>query len=67
VAAVEVELDEAYPGVATVRLNQPERRNALSAEVVADLVAAFDRIESDSALGAVVVTGAPPHSGAGDP
>jgi len=65
VAAVEVELDEAYPGVATVRLNQPERRNALSAEVVADLVAAFDRIESDSALGAVVVTGAPPAFCAG--
>ncbi len=44
--------------VATVTLNDPERRNALDLDFVDDIVAAFDEIEADAGVGAVVVTGA---------
>jgi enoyl-CoA hydratase len=46
--------------VAVVTLDDPGRRNALSAGLVAEIAAAFDRLEADDAVGAVVVTGAPP-------
>ena len=54
-------------GVATLTLNDPDRRNALSAEIVQSIVDAFDRFESDDAaeVRAVVVTGAPPAFCAG--
>jgi enoyl-CoA hydratase len=52
-------------GVALVTLDDPGRRNALSLEMVGEIVAAFDAIESDGAVGAVVVTGAPPAFCAG--
>ena len=52
-------------GVAVVTLNDPGRRNALSGPMVAGMVEAFDSFESDSAVGAVVVTGAPPAFCAG--
>jgi enoyl-CoA hydratase len=48
---------EIADGVATVSLDDPDRRNALNAEMVTEIVATFDAIESDSAVGAVVVTG----------
>lgn len=51
--------------VATVTLNQPERRNAISLDVVAGVNDAFDRLEADDGVGAVVVTGAPPAFCAG--
>ena len=51
--------------VAVVTLDDPKRRNALSGELVAELGAAFDELEADDEVGAVVVTGAPPAFCAG--
>jgi enoyl-CoA hydratase len=60
-----VEVDVA-DGVATITLNEPERRNALSASMVQEVIDAFDRFEApDSEVHAVVVTGAPPAFCAG--
>ena len=52
-------------GVAVVTLDDPDRRNALSGPMVDEIVAAFDRLEADDSVGAVVVTGAPPAFCAG--
>ncbi len=46
--------------VAVLTLDDPERRNALSAGLVDEIVAAMDTAERDEGIGAVVVTGAPP-------
>jgi enoyl-CoA hydratase len=51
--------------VAVLTLDDAERRNVLSAGLVAEIVAAFDRLEEDADVGAVVVTGAPPAFCAG--
>jgi enoyl-CoA hydratase len=51
--------------VAVVTLNDPERRNALNSELVTEIVEAFNRLEGDDGVGAVVVTGAPPAFCAG--
>ena len=48
-----------------VTLDQPERRNALSVEMVEEIVAAFEMFEAGDDVGAVVVTGAPPAFCAG--
>jgi len=45
-------------GVATLTLNRPEVHNALDAELVAALHAAFVRLRSDAAVRVVVLTGA---------
>jgi len=52
-------------GVATLTLNNPSERNTLTAPMVAEIVAAMDRIEADDGIGAVVVTGAAPAFCAG--
>lgn len=52
-------------GVAVVTLDDPTRRNALTLPLVAELVAAFDSLETDSGTRAAVVTGAPPAFCAG--
>jgi enoyl-CoA hydratase len=57
-----VDVDER---VAVVTLDDPDRRNVLSLEMVDEIVAAFDRIEDDADVGAVIVTGAPPAFCAG--
>jgi len=44
-------------GVATITLNRPEKRNALSFALVEELLAAFDEIEESSAQ-VVILTGA---------
>ena len=60
-----VEVDAAT-GVATVTLNEPERRNTLKLATVQAIVAAFDDLESrPDEVGAVIVTGAPPAFCAG--
>jgi enoyl-CoA hydratase len=59
---VRVEVDG---GVAVVTLDDPERRNALSGPMVDEIVDAFDKLEADESVGAVVVTGAPPAFCAG--
>ncbi len=53
-AAVETTGD----GVAIVRLDDPERRNALTNELVDALSLAFDQLESSAEVRAVVITGA---------
>ncbi|MCU1354434.1 MAG: putative enoyl-CoA hydratase [Acidimicrobiales bacterium] len=44
-------------GVAVVTLTDGPRRNALTPEMVGEIVATFDDIEADQSVGAVVVTG----------
>ncbi len=44
-------------GVAVIVLDAPERRNALTAEMGAELVAACEEVDADSEVGAVVVQG----------
>ena len=45
-------------GVATITLNAPDRRNALTRAMARDLVAACEEVDADPAVGAVVVRGA---------
>lgn len=45
-------------GVAVLTMNRPERRNALSEQMLAALGATLARVEADDAVGAVVLTGA---------
>ena len=46
-------------------LDDPKRRNALSPEMVNEILAAFNEIEANASVGAVVITGAPPAFCAG--
>ena len=46
--------------VAIFTLDDPERRNALSQEMVDQIVESVGEIEGDESVGAIVVTGAPP-------
>src|SRR5262245_40238932 len=52
-------------GVAVVTLDDPERRNALNLAMVDEIVDVMDRVDADTSVGAVVVTGAPPAFCAG--
>ena len=52
-------------GVATITLNNPGERNTLTDPMVSAIVATMDMVERDSAVGAVVVTGAGPAFCAG--
>jgi enoyl-CoA hydratase/carnithine racemase len=51
-------LYEVADGVATVTINRPERRNAMSWTVMTELRAAFAAAKSDDAVRVVVLTGA---------
>ncbi|HEX5094531.1 MAG TPA: enoyl-CoA hydratase-related protein, partial [Acidimicrobiia bacterium] len=51
---------ETRDGVAIVTLVDVERRNAMTATMVREIVETFDTIEADDSIGAVVVTGHPP-------
>jgi len=51
--------------IATVTLNRPERRNALSDELLGDLGAVLTELRDDGGTRVVVVTGAPPVFSAG--
>lgn len=44
-------------GIAVVTIDRPEKRNALSSAVMAELSEAFDRIAADAAIRAAVITG----------
>jgi enoyl-CoA hydratase len=46
--------------VAVVTLVDRERRNAMTATMVAEIVETFDSLEADASVGAVVITGEPP-------
>ncbi len=58
-------LIEVADGVATLTLNNPAERNTLTRPMVDEIIAAMDAVEADSAVGAVVVTGAAPAFCAG--
>ena len=51
--------------VAVVRLNRPERRNAMNAEMGRDFVATLNRLDADPVTRAIVVTGEGPAFCAG--
>jgi enoyl-CoA hydratase/carnithine racemase len=53
----QIRLDVAGP-VATITLNRPDKLNAFTPQMGAELVAAFDRTDADDAVRAVVMTGA---------
>jgi enoyl-CoA hydratase len=58
-------LCDVHDRVATVTLNDPDHRNAISPPLVDAIVETFDALETDPDVGAVVVTGAPPAFCAG--
>lgn len=62
---VEVEIGSRAARVAVVTVNDPDRRNALTPAMNDEMVAAFDALEADPEVGAVVVTGAAPAFCAG--
>jgi enoyl-CoA hydratase len=49
---------EPDPGIALVSIDRPEALNALDARVLADLAAAFQRLDADPACRVIVLTGA---------
>ncbi len=51
-------VDRSHPRVPVVTMNRPERLNALSASMVADLKAAFDELHRDREVAVIVLTGA---------
>jgi enoyl-CoA hydratase len=51
--------------VAVVTLDDPDRRNAITTDMVADIVATFEWLENDDDCRAVIITGAPPAFCAG--
>ncbi len=53
-------------GVALMILDAPERRNALTTGMAAELVAACDTLDADASVGAVVVTGGAYFCAGGD-
>lgn len=54
--AYETLLYDVADGVATITLNQPDTRNALSNEVLGELIAAFESARGDDAVRCVVLT-----------
>jgi 2-(1,2-epoxy-1,2-dihydrophenyl)acetyl-CoA isomerase len=54
----EAVLFDVHQNVAVITLNRPERLNALNEDIHAGLRAAFERIESDEGIRAVLLTGA---------
>src|SRR3954453_14469749 len=54
--AYETLLYDVADGVATITLNQPDTRNALSNEVLGDLIAAFEAARDDDDVRCVVLT-----------
>ena len=55
-ALVETDLDDR--GVFTITLNDPDKRNALSSALTAELIAAMDRADTDGGVRVVVLTNA---------
>ncbi len=58
--------EELEPGILLVTLNRPERLNALSQGLIAELHATFERINSDRDVRVVILTGAGRGFCAGD-
>lgn len=51
-------LETIADGVATLTLNRPDRLNAFSPEMIENLCDALTRLNTDSAVGAIILTGA---------
>ncbi|MDH6590340.1 enoyl-CoA hydratase/carnithine racemase [Variovorax sp. TBS-050B] len=51
---IELEIDA---GIATLRLNRPEKRNAMSDEMRSQFIDALERVSADKAIRALVLTG----------
>jgi enoyl-CoA hydratase/carnithine racemase len=45
-------------GIATITLNRPDRMNAFTAQMMLDMIAAFDATDADDEVKVVIVTGA---------
>src|SRR5580698_7346144 len=45
-------------GIATITLNRPDKLNAFTTQMMADMIAAFDLSDADDAVRVVIVTGA---------
>jgi enoyl-CoA hydratase len=58
--AYELLLLERDPPLATITLNRPEKRNALSHAVRLELAEALSELEPDDAISVAILTGAPP-------
>lgn len=58
-------IERVSDGVVMVRLNRPERNNAISLALLAELVEALDELRADESLRALVVTGSDPSFCAG--
>jgi isohexenylglutaconyl-CoA hydratase len=56
---------ELYDGVLTITLNRPQKRNAMNIALVKELMSAFEAIEEDRSVRAVVIQGAEGHFCAG--
>jgi enoyl-CoA hydratase/carnithine racemase len=56
--AFETLLFDVEDAIATVTLNRPERLNAFTAQMMAELIEVFDLTDADDAVRAVIVTGA---------
>jgi len=63
--AANVVLVERRDAVATVTLNRPEKRNALSTQMNLELYAAIRELDADGSIRAIVLTGADPAFCAG--
>ena len=51
-------LYDAAEGIARITINRPARRNAFRPETVTQLIDAFHRAQHDTAIGAIILTGA---------
>jgi len=58
-------IEQIDSGVAVLTLNRPERMNALSRPMLADLLEALERLANDNTVGVVVLTGTAPAFCAG--
>lgn len=54
-ATIKTDISE---GLFTLTLNRPEKMNAFTGEMMAEMIAAFDEADADDAVRAVIVTGA---------
>jgi naphthoate synthase len=55
-------LYEKWNGIAKVTINRPHRRNAFTPDTVDELIDAFRDAANDTGIGAVLLTGAGPHT-----
>ncbi len=57
-----IQISEVVDRIITLTITRPEKLNALSAQTLDELDAAFESFEKNSGIGAVIITGAGPKS-----